>query len=80
MPCEQCRRELVERIQERRRQLKVKGLCIYCGMRPPATDHWGCRPCLDVKRAKRKPNKVGYKHRRRVLIGEKRPEARLSLR
>lgn len=54
MPCPKCRKEAVARIQEMRRRRMVKGLCIYCGIEPQETDHWGCRGCLDTKRAKRK--------------------------
>lgn len=63
MPCARCRQEAVERMRERRRRFKVRGLCIYCGIKPPEPNHWGCRECLDVKRAKKAADKgaVGYK-------------------
>lgn len=54
LPCKRCRREAVERVRALRRERMLQGLCVYCGNEPPDLHHWGCRPCLDVKRAKRK--------------------------
>ena len=64
MPCKACRREAVARMQEIRRRRMVQGKCIYCGIDDQEPDHWGCRPCLEVKRAKRKRVRpiVGYEH------------------
>lgn len=59
MACERCRKADVARNQERRRRLKVEGKCVYCAVNEPEEGHWACRPCLDVKRAKRPHKRVG---------------------
>lgn len=67
MPCDACKAEAVKRIREMRRKRIVRGVCIYCGKEPPETDHWGCRPCLDVKRVKRNKRRPKPRPRKRGI-------------
>lgn len=57
--CRSCRKAR-DAMRAKRLLRKLDGLCIYCPTAHPSKaeeGHVGCRPCLQIKRAKRKPNK-----------------------